>query len=914
MDYKSTINLPKTSFSMKANLPQKEPETLKYWEEMKIYESMQEIRKGKKQYILHDGPPYANGNTHIGTALNKVLKDIIVKYMTMSGYDSPYIPGWDCHGMPIEHNVVQEMGKEVGRNKIRENCIKYAEKYVPIQRDEFKRLGVFGDWERPYLTMNPEYEINVLKTFKTLVEKGYIYRAKRPIHWCPGCKTALAEAELEYKDHLSPSIYVKFPVKRDSSPMAQNDTCPDASFLIWTTTPWTLPANVAVALHPDYDYSFIKTEQGILIVADELMEKIHTKNREIMKRVKGKELEGAKLVHPLVDRISTVILADFVKKDEGTGCVHIAPGHGEEDYQIGLKYNLPIISPVDDGGVFTEEAGIFKGKQVFEANDEIIEVLEEKGLLVDKDEITHSYPHCWRCDSPLIFRATPQWFLNVNHKDLKNRMLEEIERVKWIPSWSKERIYNTVKERPDWCLSRQRVWGIPIPVLYCKNCEEPVLNSAVVEEAILETENRKPKTENRKCKKCGGEEFIKEKDIFDVWFDSSSSYNAVARVNFPADLYLEGVDHHRVWFQHSLLLSMATDNRSPFKACLTHGLVLDEKMHKMSKKLGNIVSPMEITDKFGADILRLYFSSVDYTRDIPFNFESLESIKIAYRKIRNTFKFLLGNIYDYKEPIPYNNLLEIDKLMLHKLQKLIKEIRDAYKKFEFYKVYHLFYNYCIIDLSKFYLDILKDRLYTYGKESNERRSAQTVLYETLSSLARLIAPVLPFTAEEVWKEEETMGMRMDRKSIFVEDIPEVNENYIDEDIEERWQILKKVRDDVLCAIEDKREQGVVGNSLEAKVILWTEDKELREVLGNHRDELSSLFIVSQVEIRKEVSPQDEGMISYKNVSTKIERAKGKKCERCWIYSEEVGKDKDYPTLCPKCIFVLKGGDYEQKEA
>ncbi|HID94151.1 MAG TPA: isoleucine--tRNA ligase, partial [bacterium (Candidatus Stahlbacteria)] len=847
---------------------------------------------------------------HIGTAFNRILKDFIIKYFTMSGYDAPFIPGWDCHGMPIEHKVVRELGhkaEKISKEELRQKCKEFASKFVNIQLNECKRLGTFGDWEHPYLTMDPKYEAKVIDTFKGLVAKGFVYRDRRPVHWCTSCKTALAEAELEYKDIPSPSIYVRFPIKNQHK----------QSFLIWTTTPWTLPANVAVALHPDFKYDFVRLKDETLIIVDSLrdrvLRKLGIKEYEITKTVRGKDLEGLDCEHPIFSKTSKVIIADFVKEESGTGCVHIAPGHGYEDYQIGTKYGLPLISPVDEEGVFTDGAGRFAGKHVFDADPHIVEFLKNRGLLIHYENAPHSYPHCWRCGNPLIFRAAPQWFLNIEHKDLRKRCIAAIERVEWIPSWSKERILHMVVDRPDWCLSRQRAWGIPIPAIYCKSCGTPILDLSIIEKAksIIEKEgaeawfkhdvndfNKEP------CPQCGKSEFIKEKDIFDVWFDSSSSYNGVVKesLRFPADLYFEAVDQHRGWFQHSLILSMVTEGEAAFKSVLTHGLILDKKFRKMSKSLGNVVSPMDVVKDYGADILRLYFSSLDYTKDIPFDPETLNSVALTYRHIRNTFKFLLGNLYDFdpkRNSITYEKLPEIDKFMLHRLQVLIQKILKAYPKFEFYKIYHSFQNFCTVELSKFYLDILKDRLYTYGKDSLDRRSAQTVLYEILDSLARLIAPIMPFTAEEVWQHFRGKD-RVNNSSVHLAHMPQIREEYIDEELARRWESLIDLRDDALLALERARKAKLIGNSLEAKLILWTDDDIVRQLISRYLNDLPYIFIVSSVAI----GDKDEG-VRGKKLSVRVERAPGRKCERCWIYSTTVGNSDEFPTLCAKCVEVMK---------
>ena len=915
MNYKDTINLPKTSFKMKANLSQKEPQMLNDWNKNKLYEKMVSSRKGNEPFILHDGPPYANGDIHIGTAFNKVLKDFIVKYKTMKGYYSPYIPGWDCHGMPIEHKVTGELGekaKTLPKLAIREACRKYAKKYTKIQKDEFRRLGVTGDWDHPYLTMDYNYEGDIIRNFAEMVENGYIYRGLRPIHWCMKCKTALAEAEVEYKDHESHSIYVKFQMNDeiDGKP---------TYILIWTTTPWTLPANVAVAVHPDHTYVACDVDGEVYIFLKELKEEIeeilNKKNLRIIKEFKGRELENLKYRHPFIDRIGPVVLADYVTTDTGTGCVHTAPGHGYEDYQTGLKYKLPILSPVDEDGNYTDEFPMMKGMNVFEANDKIIELLKEKGYLLHENKIAHSYPHCWRCESPLIFRATKQWFLNVEHNDLRGKALNEIDKSQWIPSWSRDRIRNMMEVRPDWCLSRQRAWGVPLPVFYCKDCGEVVLDPDVIRhvaeifdekgsDAWFKMEAKDLLPEGYVCKKCGSANFAKEEDIFDVWFDASCSHSAVVErrpeLNWPSDLYLEAVDQHRGWFQLSLISSIATKGSAPFKSVLTHGLILDSQMRKMSKKHGNVINPLEIVNKYGADILRLWFASVNYTVDVAFGEENLEKNIDAYRKLRNTFRFMLGVLYDFdrnKNAVEYDKMEEIDKYILHKFELLKREIIAHYDKYEFHRVYYKLLNFATVDLSHYYLDIMKDRLYTYRKNSPERRSAQTAISFMLDEFLRMIAPILVFTSDEAWRKLYPEG-----ESIHLANFPEKNDKFINDELFDRWTKLDHIRDEVLKAIEIVRKQDIVGNSVEARVEIYAGDSEFKGLLEEYKKQLPLLFIVSQAEIVGNKFDDEPTYYSeeYK-IAINVRKALGEKCERCWLYSETVGQNKEHATLCEKCI-------------
>jgi len=922
MDYKDTLNLPKTGFKMKANLPQREPEILKSWEQMDIYRLLRKKSEGLPKYILHDGPPYANGNVHLGTGLNKILKDIVVKYKSMWGFDAPFVPGWDCHGMPIEYNVVRsfnEKKKEVTQAVLRSECRRYAEKFVKVQRKQFKRLGVFGDWERPYLTMSREYEAKIVEIFGELVEQGYIYQGLKPVHWCAGCRTALANAEVEYDEHTSPSIYVKFPLKEE----------PDKFLLVWTTTPWTLFGNVSVAVRPDYRYAVVKNGDETLILAEKLVEDVMSKkgcsDYQKIGSISGKKQERKVYVHPLLEREGRVTLADFVTGETGTGCVHIAPGHGQEDYLLGLKYKLPVLSPVDDKGVFTSEAGRFAGQNVFDANKGIIEELDGKGYLLHTESILHSYPHCWRCKKPLIFRATKQWFMSLEVNDLRERITGAIPGVRWLPSWGEDKFRNTVAQSPDWCISRQRAWGVPIPAFYCNSCGEVLLSKELIgrfKEIVLkkgvevwfEEGIEKRLLEGARCGKCGESDFRKETSILDVWVDSGMSCLAVLEpreeLSFPADLYLEAVDQHRGWFQISLIVGMATRNASPYKAVLTHGLILDEQGKKMSKLLGNVVSPDEIVGKFGSDILRFWFASSDYSGNIRFSHDSLESIIEAYRKVRNTYKFILGNLYDFdsrQDVVEYPDLFPVDRWALLELQKLIKAVTASYDRFEFHRVFHLVYNFCTIALSSFYLDILKDRLYTFPASSLRRRSAQTVLFEIGVALNRILAPVLTYTAEEVWSYLRTDE---DAESVHLCSWPEVREDCINEELEAEWQSLFGLRTAVLKEIEKKREEGLVGSSLEAGVNLYYSGSG-DETLKKYKDELAAIFVTSQVNLSglEAGDYQKKKCADYKLNATElkieIKKAEGNKCSRCWNYSLTVGENKKHPELCRRCVEAIK---------
>ncbi|MBI5054991.1 MAG: isoleucine--tRNA ligase [Nitrospirae bacterium] len=930
-DYKDTLNLPNTAFPMKANLAQKEVELLAVWEKSGTYHKMQQKDRAKS-YILHDGPPYANGNIHLGHALNKILKDMIVKYKAMKGHYAPYVPGWDCHGLPIEHQVDKNLGAKKENTTITEKrklCREYAAKFLDIQREEFKRLGVFGDWQDPYITMSFLYEATIVRELNRFVQNGSVYKGKKPVHWCPTCVTALAEAEVEYADKESPSVYVKFRVK-DPRGKFSPDAVKGTYFVIWTTTPWTLPANMALALHPKFIYRLVQTPEGELILAQDLiqicMEKFGYKEGDYKITDggwAGSELEGIVCRHPWIERDVPAILGEHVTLDQGTGIVHTAPGHGEEDYEIGLKYGLDVYAPVDKKGCFTDEVEGFTGQFVFKANQEVINKLkEEHALLGVPENIKHSYPHCWRCKRPVIFRATEQWFISMEKNDLRHRALDEIKKTKWVPTWGMDRINGMVENRPDWCISRQRSWGVPIALFQCKKCKQFINDKAVMERIEQEFAQHGAdiwfeKTEaellpaNYKCAKCGSQEFIKEMDILDVWFDSGVSHAAVMeadeRLTSPADLYLEGSDQHRGWFQSSLLTSVGTRGRAPYKAVLTHGFVVDGQGKKMSKSLGNVISPQEITKKHGSEILRLWTSSADYREDMRISNEIMSRLVEAYRKIRNTCRFLLGNINDFDpamaelSKIQKDDLLEIDRYALSILQGLIRKVSTAYETFAFHEVYHAIYKFCVIDMSSFYLDILKDRLYTFKAGSKERRSAQIVLYNILISLTKMVAPVLSFTAEEIW--QHIPGKK--EESVFLSTFPEVKEEFIDTELEQTWERLAKVRDEVNKALEIKRQEKVIGNALEAKVTLFV-NEEMSQLLEKYNEFLPTLFIVSAVEALKDSKAAETAYQSseVEGLSVFVEKAEGNKCQRCWNWDVNVGKYETHPELCKKCYEVI----------
>jgi isoleucyl-tRNA synthetase len=929
-DYKDTLNLPRTDFPMKANLSQREPEMLRFWEESRIYERMQDSERkiGRGTYILHDGPPYANGHIHMGHALNKILKDIIVKYKALRGVYAPYVPGWDCHGLPIELQVDKNLGDKKERINILEKrnlCREYAEKFVEIQKEEFKRLGVFGDWSEPYLTMNYGYEGTIVREFFRFVKNKSVYKGKKPVHWCPSCVTALAEAEVEYADKESPSVFVKFPLDEENIgkyiPALEGKR---VSVLIWTTTPWTLPANLAIAFHPDYKYAAVESEGEVYIVAEgrlgPLGEAIGLKG-DILTTVSGKDLEGMSADHPFIPRKSRAVLGEFVSLEDGTGIVHIAPGHGEDDYETGLRYGLEVYAPVDDRGKFTKQAGELEGQFVFKANAVIIEMLKEKDALVKEEKITHSYPHCWRCKKPVIFRATEQWFISLEQSGLRGKCLAEIDRVKWIPKWGRERINGMVSNRPDWCISRQRSWGVPITMIRCTDCGEFVEDDEVLEgiAALVDRGGAdiwfiKAASEflpsGYCCKKCGGSGFSKEMDILDVWFDSGVSHAAVLendrRLSWPADMYLEGSDQHRGWFQSSLLTAVGTRGSAPYSTVLTHGFVVDGSGKKMSKSLGNVIAPQEIIKAHGAEILRIWVSAEDYRDDIRISKEILNRLTEAYRKIRNTCRFLLSNLYDFDGNDYSRDLQEIDRWAMHRLQVLIRKVTKAYENFEFHEVFHSIHNFCVIDMSSIYLDILKDRLYTAKAGSVERRASQWVFSEMLSTLTKLMAPVLSFTSEEVWShimKQGYIGPAQRTDSVFLSGFPSVSEELLDEELDKRWKDLLLLRDEVNKALEIKRAEKFIGNSLEAKVILNLPGQ-YRDLFDTYKDFLPGFFLVSAVEVRPDkLADACEGEL-IEGLRVRVERAPGGKCQRCWNWSTRVGSFSDEPEICEKCYKVV----------
>lgn len=929
-DYQKTLNLPQTDFSMRAGLAQKEPQFLLDWEKFGLYEEIRKKSKGKKPFILHDGPPYANGNIHIGHALNKILKDVIVKYKTMQGFDSLYVPGWDCHGLPIEHQLLKEMKKkksQVDCVEFRKSAHDYALKYVDIQREEFKRLGVFGEWDNPYLTLNKDYEYRILMSLKELNDKGYVYRGLKPVNWCAHCETALAEAEVEYENHTSPSVYVKFRVANKEK--IEGPAGKDVSLLIWTTTPWTLIANVAVSVHAAFKYSFVDTGKEVLIIESSLVAKVLSKagveDFKIVKEVEGRELGNLLYQHPFSQKQDCrVVTADYVTKEDGTGLVHTAPGHGQDDFQTGLKYGLDVIVPVNDSGCYTKEAGEFEGQHVFKANPLVIESLTQKESLLFSENLSHSYPHCWRCKNPIIFRATHQWFLNIDHNNLRTRLKEVVNQdVTWIPKSGEERILSMVSQRPDWCLSRQRYWGVPIPALKRKSDGKSVLYPEVIEKfseivkvegtsAWFERDLKDFIPQGFKDKETNDTEFEKTFDILDVWFDSGVSHRAVIEDmmgrDLPAQLYLEGSDQHRGWFQSSLIPSVAMRDQAPFEAVLTHGFVVDGDGRKMSKSMGNVIAPQSIIKDSGVDILRLWVTSSSYNEDVRISKEILARLVDAYRKIRNTIRYLLGNLAGFNpdaDILEYDQLLDIDRWGLNRLSECMKSVQASYDAFEFSKAYKLIYSFCNEDLSSFYLDILKDRLYTSAAKSDDRRSAQTVLYHMLNHLVRSLSPILCFTAEEIYSSMPKESAFAQVKSVHLLDWLSPLNEWSNQEIDKKFELLVSLRPFVMKALEEKRRDGVIGSGLQAKVIFKTSSDRDYEYLTKVLDILPSVFVVSQVEVNRQEDVKAGLSDVFKKTQILIEKSDGQKCERCWNFRLDVGCNTQYETLCARCAAIVK---------
>lgn len=927
MDYNQTLNLPKTEFPMRAGLPKREPEFLARWEANDQYKKLMEHNEGKPLFVLHDGPPYANGDIHIGHALNKTLKDFIVRYKNMTGFKSPYVPGWDTHGLPTELAARKKAGISAETNisdlELRKICRDTALGFVDIQRESFKRLGVIGEWDNPYITLKKEFEEEQIKVFATMANKGYIYKGLKPVYWCPDCNTALAEAEIEYAEDPCHSIYVKFNVTDDLGKLtAMGADLSKTYFVIWTTTTWTLPANVAICVGPDFEYSLIKSGDEYYVMATDLaasaMEAKGVSDYETLGVIKGSELEYMKTQHPFIDRTSLVIVGDHVTLESGTGCVHTAPGHGIEDFIVCKNYpEIPIIVPVDAKGRLTEEAGMFAGLTTEEANKPIALHLEKIGALFALKKIEHQYPHCWRCHKPVIFRATSQWFCSVD--DFKDEAVKAAEDVKWFPEWGKDRLQSMVKERADWCISRQRKWGVPIPVVYCQDCGKEIIDNDVMmkvskifgeegSDAWFAHDTDYFLPDGFKCPHCGSDKgFDKEKDIMDVWFDSGSSHAAVCRkrgyLKVPADVYLEGADQYRGWFQSSLLTSVAGGNGAPYKQIITHGWTVDGEGKKMSKSLGNGIAPQEIIEKYGADILRLWVASADYHADIRISPEILKQISDNYRKLRNTARYCLSNLYDFdpdNDMVENDKLEELDKYALMKLDEVLKVLRDAFEVYDYHTAAHSLHTFCVVEMSNFYFDVLKDRLYTSAPESQTRRAAQTVLYKVLDALTLMLTPILAFTADEIWQSMPHDKSRNAQSPLFNE-IPQPDFIEADADFIAKWERIHSVRYDVQKALELARNEKIIGKPLEAKVELFAQG-ELYDFLKSVEADLPEIFITSSVTVSNgegEVKGDVEGL------SVTVSKADGEKCERCWKFSSTVGSDAEHPTLCAHCASVMK---------
>lgn len=918
-DYNKTLNLPNTEFPMRAGLPQSEPITLKKWDDNDVYGKLMEKNAGKPMFILHDGPPYANGNIHLGTALNKVLKDFIVRYKNMSGFCAPFVPGWDTHGLPTELKARAKAGVSssdaISDVELRQICRDFALGYLDDQRNQFRRLGAIGDWSNPYITLTKDFEATQIEIFSEMAQKGYIYKGLKPVYWCPECKTALAEAEIEYAEDPCFSIYVKFPVCDDLGKISALGVDPAKTyFVIWTTTTWTLPGNVAVCVGPEFNYCVIKSGDEFYIMAEELyksaFEAAGIEDYEVVAEIKGSELEYIKTRHPFLDRESLVIVGDHVTLESGTGCVHTAPGHGVEDYDVCRNYpEIPIIVPVDADGRLTEEAGQFAGLLTDDANKPIAQHLESLGLLFGLKKIIHQYPHCWRCKKPVLFRATNQWFCSVD--DFKADAVKAINDVEWIPGWGKDRITSMVQDRKDWCISRQRRWGVPIPIFFCKECGEPYIDKAAMDAvaALFREEGsdawfthsaEEILPEGAKCSKCGHTSFEKERDIMDVWFDSGVTHAAVCKarpnLTWPADLYLEGADQYRGWFQSSLLTSVAVFGKAPYKSVLTHGWVVDGEGKKMSKSLGNGIDPQEVVDQYGADVLRLWVASSDYHVDIRISKEILKQLSEAYRKIRNTARYILGCINDFNpdtDSVAIDELMPIDKWAINKLNELMAKVKAGYDSYEFHQVYHAIHNFCVVDMSNFYLDVLKDRLYTEKADSKARRAAQTTIYIILDSMTRMIAPILAYTSDEIWK---YMPHRADADAecVLFNEMPAPVEISLDADFIANWDKIHELRDTVKKQLEVAIKDKMIKASLEASVTLKASGAE-HEFIKSVENELAAAFIVSEV-----VVEQAEG-----ELTVTVNKAQGEKCERCWAYSKTVGENADHPTLCARCAAVIE---------
>ena len=920
-EWKNTVNLPRTAFPMKANLQTAEPEWLARWQEMDLYGQIRRRSAGRPKFVLHDGPPYANGRIHIGHALNKILKDFVVRSRTMAGYDAPYVPGWDCHGLPIELKVDRELGKkkrDMSVADFRRECRRYADKYVQIQREEFERLGVLGLWSAPYLTMNYGYQAAIVRALGTFIKKGMVYKGKKPVHWCIHCRTALAEAEVEHEPHVSPSIHVEFRLALDSADELARRVPELAgryvSTLIWTTTPWTIPSNLAVAFNPHLVYGAYPVGNTHVIIAQALAERVAQATGrafgEPVATFPGEVMDRLVFRHPLYDRDSLAVLADYVTTDQGTGVVHTAPGHGTDDFHTGMKYGLDVYAPVDSGGRYLDTVGRFAGQGVLDANPQVEAALQERGRLWHREDFEHSYPHCWRCQHPVIFVATSQWFISMETEELRSRTLDAIDRVRWIPSWGRDRIHNMVALRPDWCISRQRSWGVPIPALNCSGCQAPLLTTELAERAAAvferhgadawyERELAEFVPEGLTCPACGGSAFEREHNILDVWFDSGSSHEAVLpadpNLTWPADMYLEGSDQHRGWFHSSLLIGIATRGQAPYKQVLTHGFVVDEHGRKMSKSLGNTVAPQEVIKQSGAEILRLWVSMVDYGEEVRLGPEILARVVEAYRKLRNTSRILLANLYDFDpdtDLVAPEQLEEVDRYALARYAATAQRIVGAYDAFDFPTIFQSLNALVTVDLSAFYVDVTKDRMYTFAAASPGRRSAQTVMYLMADGLARLLAPILPVTAEQIW--HALPGARSE--SVHFEAFPDVD-RLVDAELLATWDRLMQVRAKVNAALEDTRKSKVIGNSVGARVTISAAGP-TGQLLREHLADLPMFFIVSDVVLDTESTRAAE------DLRVVVERAPGIKCGRCWRYVATVRTEAEVAGICDRCAAAL----------
>ena len=927
-DYSSTLNLPSTEFPMRAGLPQREPEMIAYWESIDLYHKMLSVREDKPLFVLHDGPPFSNGNIHMGHALNKILKDFINKSRSMYGYKVPFIPGWDNHGMPIESAIIKQNKldhKNMSVSDFRSACHKFAQNFIDIQREQFKRLCITADWEHPYATMSPEFEAREVKVFGEMFRKGYIYKGMKPVYWCPKDETALAEAEIEYRTDKCTSIYVKFKVKDDAGKLAGVCDLENTYFIIWTTTTWTLPGNLAIALNPDETYVVVKADNGeCYIVAEALANKTMLEGGvekfDVLCSMPGREFEYMKAQHPFIDRESLVVNADYVTMDSGTGCVHTAPGFGADDYVTCCRYNIETIVPVDDRGYQTKDAGKFAGMYYAESNTAILEDMKESGALFASEDIEHEYPHCWRCKSPIIFRATPQWFCSVDA--FKEDAVKACEDVRWLPVWGGERMVQMIRERADWCISRQRKWGLPIPVFYCEDCDEVICNTETIDRisaifgekgsnAWFDMEASELLPEGFVCPKCGKTHFVKETNTLDGWFDSGSSHFSVLREEeWPADVYLEGADQYRGWFQASLLTDIGANGgtTAPFKTVLTHGWVVDGEGRAMHKSLGNGVDPLDMIAKYGSDLVRLWVASSDYRVDVRVSDLIFKQLSEAYRKIRNTARIILANLSDFDpntDMVALADMEEIDRWVLAEFNELVKTCRRAYDDYEFHVIYHEVCNFCTTNLSKIYIDVTKDRVYVGKKDGQPRRAAQSAMYTVLNGLTRILAPLISFTAEEIWQAMPHASSDV-RESVFLNEIPTYDETLCNAELAARWDRQFALRDDVMKALEVARAAKLIGKSLDAKVTVYTEDKDAAALLESFGADLATVYIVSDAKVVVGKAPEGAFTETVSGIEVLVELADGEKCDRCWAHSTEGEHTEDGGFICAKCKAIIEG--------